>query len=167
LNVLGIIHRYLRIKAMSPEERKNVVKRVVVIGGKAAPGYDMAKRIIKLVCAVADKVNGDPDVGDLMKVFALAILCPAAAPACATSQVLVLNSCASKCTVLLILFPFPDAWDCLLDHSHRPPVVISLLTINKPGHKTGYTVATGGLHAGLQCLIRGDNYPGVGTEPAH
>ena len=71
LNVLGIIHRYDQIKSMSPEERRrpgNVVPRTCVIGGKAAPGYEMAKRIIKLVCAVADKVNSDPDVGDLLKV---------------------------------------------------------------------------------------------------
>jgi len=71
LNVLGIIHRYDQIKRMSPQERKkpgNVVPRTCVIGGKAAPGYEMAKRIIKLVCAVADKVNSDPDIGDLLKV---------------------------------------------------------------------------------------------------
>jgi len=67
LNVLGIIHRYDQIKKMSPEQRKSVVPRVCVIGGKAAPGYEMAKRIIKLVCAVGDKINGDPDVGNLLK----------------------------------------------------------------------------------------------------
>lgn len=54
---------------MSPEEKKQVVPRVCVIGGKAAPGYEMAKRIIKLVCAVGDKINNDPDIGDLMKVI--------------------------------------------------------------------------------------------------
>jgi starch phosphorylase len=47
--VLGIIHRYDLIKKMSPEQRKQVVPRVCIIGGKAAPGYEMAKRIIKLV----------------------------------------------------------------------------------------------------------------------
>ncbi|KAL4434815.1 hypothetical protein ABPG77_005342 [Micractinium sp. CCAP 211/92] len=68
LNVLGIIHRYDRIKRMSPAERQNMVPRICVIGGKAAPGYEMAKRIIKLVSAVADKVNNDPDIGDRLKV---------------------------------------------------------------------------------------------------
>ena len=57
LNVMGIIYRYDQIKRMSPEERKKVVPRICVIGGKAAPGYEMAKRIIKLVSAVADKVG--------------------------------------------------------------------------------------------------------------
>ena len=46
-----------------------VVPRVCVIGGKAAPGYEMAKRIIKLVTAVGVVVNADPDVGDLLKVI--------------------------------------------------------------------------------------------------
>ena len=67
MNVLSIIHRYQQIKAMSPEQRKGVVPRVCIIGGKAAPGYDIAKRIIKLVSAVGDKINNDPDVGDLLK----------------------------------------------------------------------------------------------------
>lgn len=39
-----------------------MVPRVVVIGGKAAPGYEMAKRIIKLVSAVGDTINRDPKV---------------------------------------------------------------------------------------------------------
>ena len=46
---------------------RSPLRSVVIIGGKAAPGYEMAKRIIKLVCAVAEKVNSDPDIGDLMK----------------------------------------------------------------------------------------------------
>lgn len=69
LNILGIIHRYDAIRKMSPEERaRSVVPRICVIGGKAAPGYEMAKRIIKLVSAVAEKINNDPAVGDLLKV---------------------------------------------------------------------------------------------------
>ncbi len=34
---------------------------------QAAPGYEMAKRIIKLICAVGEKINADRDVGDLLK----------------------------------------------------------------------------------------------------
>ena len=41
----------------------------MVIGGKAAPGYEMAKRIIKLVTAVGAKVNSDPEIGDLLKLI--------------------------------------------------------------------------------------------------
>nr|AGV05361.1 starch phosphorylase [Dunaliella salina] len=67
LNVLGIVHRYNTLKSMPPEKRKTVVPRVCIIGGKAAPGYDIAKRIIKLVCAVGDKINNDPEIGDLLK----------------------------------------------------------------------------------------------------
>ena len=43
--------RYDQIKKMTPAQRKEVVPRVCIIGGKAAPGYEMAKRIIKLVRA--------------------------------------------------------------------------------------------------------------------
>ena len=68
LNVFYVIHKYKQIKAATLEERKDFVPRVVLIGGKAAPGYDMAKRIIKLVCSVGDVVNNDPDVGDLLKI---------------------------------------------------------------------------------------------------
>lgn len=69
LNILGVIHRYLSIKAMSPEERKKLQPRVSIFGGKAAPGYWMAKTIIHLVCSVGEVVNHDKDVGDLLKVI--------------------------------------------------------------------------------------------------
>ncbi|KAK4711139.1 hypothetical protein R3W88_005652 [Solanum pinnatisectum] len=68
LNMLGIIHRYDCIKNMDESDKRRVVPRVCIIGGKAAPGYEVAKKIIKLCHAVADKVNNDPDVGDLLKV---------------------------------------------------------------------------------------------------
>ena len=42
-----------------------------MIGGKAAPGYHMAKKIIKLICAVGHVVNSDPIVGDKLKVIYL------------------------------------------------------------------------------------------------
>ena len=70
-----------------------VVPRACVIGGKAAPGYVRAKKIIKMVNAVGTKVNSDPDIGDLLKVVfvpdynvSLAeILIPGAHPLCVPS----------------------------------------------------------------------------------
>ncbi|XP_021902336.1 LOW QUALITY PROTEIN: glycogen phosphorylase 1-like [Carica papaya] len=67
LNILGIIHRYDCIKNMEKSERRKVVPRVCIIGGKAAPGYEIAKKIIKLCHAVAEMINNDADVGDLIK----------------------------------------------------------------------------------------------------
>lgn len=43
LNILGIIYRYLRLKEMTPAERKKMVPRVSIFGGKAAPGYWMVR----------------------------------------------------------------------------------------------------------------------------
>ncbi|MES9828709.1 MAG: glycogen/starch/alpha-glucan phosphorylase [Candidatus Thiodiazotropha sp.] len=65
LNILHVIHLYNRIKA---GDTKNWTKRCVLIGGKAAPGYQMAKLIIKLINSVAKVVNNDYQVGDLLKV---------------------------------------------------------------------------------------------------
>lgn len=67
LNILGIIHRYDCIKNMETSDRRKVVPRVCIIGGKAAPGYDIAKKIIKLCHVVAEKINNDADIGDLLK----------------------------------------------------------------------------------------------------
>ncbi|PYH64136.1 glycogen phosphorylase [Aspergillus vadensis CBS 113365] len=85
LNIFGVIHRYLRIKSMSAEEKKKALPRVSVFGGKAAPGYWMAKTVIHLINKVASVVNNDPDVGDLLKVIFVEdynvskaeIICPA------------------------------------------------------------------------------------------
>ncbi|MDD1605811.1 MAG: glycogen/starch/alpha-glucan phosphorylase [Methylococcaceae bacterium] len=61
LNVLHVIHLYDRIKR---GDTKNWVPRCVLIGGKAAPGYIIAKKIIKLINNVSHVINADPDVGD-------------------------------------------------------------------------------------------------------
>lgn len=71
LNIFGVIHRYLTLKAMSPEERKKQLPRVSIFGGKAAPGYWMAKQIIHLINNVGAVVNKDADIGDLLKVIFL------------------------------------------------------------------------------------------------
>ena len=64
LNVLHVIHLYNRVKK---GDLDNWADRCVLIGGKAAPGYVMAKRIIKLINSVADVVNNDPDVDGRLK----------------------------------------------------------------------------------------------------
>ena len=66
LNVLHIITLYNRIKA-NPDI--DITPRLFVFGGKAAPGYFMAKLMIKLITSVAKIVNNDPDVQDRIKVF--------------------------------------------------------------------------------------------------
>ncbi|OQO06966.1 hypothetical protein B0A48_07532 [Cryoendolithus antarcticus] len=71
LNIFGVIHRYLQIKAMSAEEKKKVQPRVSIFGGKAAPGYWMAKTVIHLVNQVGKVINADKEVGDLLKVVFL------------------------------------------------------------------------------------------------
>lgn len=69
LNIFGIIWRYLQIKATPAGERaKKFMPKVSILGGKAAPGYYAAKKIIKLINSVADVINNDKDVGDLLKV---------------------------------------------------------------------------------------------------
>jgi starch phosphorylase len=83
LNVLHVIHLYNRIKK---GDTKNWVSRCVLIGGKAAPGYAMAKKTIKLINNVANVINTDPDVGDKLKlvflpnyrVSAMEKICPGA-----------------------------------------------------------------------------------------
>lgn len=69
LNIFGVIHRYLTIKSLSAQERAELVPRVAIFGGKAAPGYWMAKTIIHLICSVGEVINKDKDVGDLLKVI--------------------------------------------------------------------------------------------------
>ena len=68
LNALHIITLYNRIKR---DPTANFTPRTIMIGGKAAPGYYVAKQIIKLICAVGNVVNNDPIVGDKLKVIFL------------------------------------------------------------------------------------------------
>merc|ERR1719298_198560 len=63
-----MIHRYLTIKDMSPSERQRIQKRVSFVGGKAAPGYFVAKTIIKLINNISEVINNDPDVSPYYKV---------------------------------------------------------------------------------------------------
>ncbi|EPQ56072.1 hypothetical protein GLOTRDRAFT_27930, partial [Gloeophyllum trabeum ATCC 11539] len=71
LNILGVIHRYLTLKAMSAEERKKVNPKVVFFAGKAAPGYYIAKLIIRLIVNVARVINADPETKEYLTMFFL------------------------------------------------------------------------------------------------
>ena len=65
LNVLNVISMYRRIKAGNGYVP---TPRTVFFGGKAAPGYWLAKLVIKLIHSVAEVVNHDPETRDLLKV---------------------------------------------------------------------------------------------------
>jgi len=65
LNALHVISLYNRLKN-NPEEE--MVSRTVLFAGKAAPGYFMAKLIIKLITSIADVINNDPVVGGRLQV---------------------------------------------------------------------------------------------------
>ena len=68
LNLLHVVTEYNRIKANPQHE---VTPRTFIFAGKAAPGYFLAKLIIKLVNSIADVVNNDPDVAGRLKVVFL------------------------------------------------------------------------------------------------
>jgi starch phosphorylase len=68
LNALHVIALYLRLKAQLDLE---IPSRTIIFGGKAAPGYAMAKLIIKLITSIADVVNSDKTLNDRLKVVFL------------------------------------------------------------------------------------------------
>ncbi len=72
LNILHVITRYNRIKE---NPNGQFIPRTVMIGGKAAPGYFVAKLIIKLFNSVAEVVNNDPDVRGRLRLLFLPNYC--------------------------------------------------------------------------------------------
>ena len=68
LNALQVITRYLRIKA---GDTAGMAPRTVLFGGKAAPGYFMARLIIRFIHGIAEVVNSDPDCRGLLQVVFL------------------------------------------------------------------------------------------------
>jgi len=83
LNVLHAIHLYDRIRRGDGDD---LVPRAIIIGGKAAPGYEMAKSVIKCINNVARVINSDPEMTDRLRlvfypdynVSAMELICPAA-----------------------------------------------------------------------------------------
>lgn len=65
LNILHIIHLYMELKK---NPHMDMVPRTFIFAGKAAPGYYLAKEIIKLIVAVANTVNNDLTIKDKIKV---------------------------------------------------------------------------------------------------
>lgn len=72
LSALHIIALYNRLKA-NPNQQ--IVPRTFIFGGKAAPGYFIAKLIIKLINSIAETVNNDPSVRNQIKVVFLPNFC--------------------------------------------------------------------------------------------
>jgi starch phosphorylase len=68
LNILHIIALYHRLKS---DPDLDLTPRTFIFGGKAAPGYHMAKLMIRLICAVGEVINRDPMVQDRLKVVFL------------------------------------------------------------------------------------------------
>ncbi|MGA0538982.1 glycogen/starch/alpha-glucan phosphorylase [Neotabrizicola sp. VNH66] len=66
LNILETIAHWHKLRSGRIE---NPVPRVKIFGGKAAPGYAVAKEIIRLINDVAQVVNNDPKTGDLLKII--------------------------------------------------------------------------------------------------
>ena len=68
LNALQVVAQYLRIKSGLGDD---LPPRTVIFGGKAAPGYYMAKLIIRFINGIADTVNADPDMDGRLRVIFL------------------------------------------------------------------------------------------------
>ncbi len=68
LNILNIVATWLELK---DNPKLNYYPRTFIFGGKAAPAYNMAKLIIRLICHVGELINRDPDTRNFIKVIFL------------------------------------------------------------------------------------------------
>jgi starch phosphorylase len=67
MNALHILYVYNRLKT-DPEFKANYYPHTFIFGAKSAPSYVFAKKVIKLINTIADKVNNDTDTSSLLKV---------------------------------------------------------------------------------------------------
>jgi starch phosphorylase len=68
---LQVLHILTLFKRIQRDPSAMLIPRTFIFGGKAAPGYRMAKLIIKLIHSVGDAINSDPIIRDRMKVVFL------------------------------------------------------------------------------------------------
>ena len=68
MNVLYTLMTYHDLQA---DTKSHLIPRLVLIGGKAAPGYVMAKNIIRLIFCLSRKINVDPKTSSMLKIFFL------------------------------------------------------------------------------------------------
>ena len=68
LNALNIINTYLDLRE---NPNLDIVPQTYLFGAKAAPGYDMAKQIIKLICLIGKEIESDPIIREKMRVVFL------------------------------------------------------------------------------------------------
>ncbi|MBR2021810.1 MAG: glycogen/starch/alpha-glucan family phosphorylase, partial [Clostridia bacterium] len=72
LNAMRIVDRYLALKE-NPD--LDIVPQTFIFGAKAAPGYDMAKQIIKLICSISEDINKNPKIAEKLQVVFLENYC--------------------------------------------------------------------------------------------
>jgi len=66
--LLCALHAVVLYNRLKEHPSAKCVPRTILFAGKAAPGYEMAKLVIKLITSIADKVNNDPDTSNKLKV---------------------------------------------------------------------------------------------------
>lgn len=66
--LLKALHAVILYNEIKKDPNSHKIKRKILIAGKAAPGYVMAKNIIRFICLLGRKINADPVVGDKLKI---------------------------------------------------------------------------------------------------
>jgi len=67
--LMNALHALILYQELKEDPNARAIKRMIVIGGKAAPGYDMAKNIIRLICTLSRKIQIDPRVREKLRLI--------------------------------------------------------------------------------------------------